>query len=143
MSKIEAITIGAACRDELERLVRDRNTAQRVIRRARIVLLAADGMAAGRLPALMKLPASAAALMTRSRARSFALAFRCRKLKQPPHSIRALKLGIARQDLRPGLPLKTAAECAVVYGIFIRAEQFLGWIGALIAMGAYYFLADF
>ena len=44
MSKIEPLTIAAADRDELERLVRDRNTAQKVVRRARIVLLAADGM---------------------------------------------------------------------------------------------------
>src|SRR5574337_578264 len=47
MSKIDPITIGAADRDELERLVRDRNTAQKVVWRARIVLLAADGLQAG------------------------------------------------------------------------------------------------
>jgi transposase len=47
MSKIEPITITAADREELERLVRDRNSAQKVVWRARIVLLAADGMAAG------------------------------------------------------------------------------------------------
>jgi hypothetical protein len=41
MSKIDAITIVAADRDELERLVRDRNTAQKVVWRARIVLLLA------------------------------------------------------------------------------------------------------
>ena len=44
MSRIEAITIEAADRDELERLVRDRNTAQKVVWRARIVLLAGDGL---------------------------------------------------------------------------------------------------
>jgi transposase len=47
MSKIAPITIEAADRDELERLVRDRNTAQKVVWRARIVLLAADGLQAG------------------------------------------------------------------------------------------------
>jgi hypothetical protein len=41
MSRIESITIGAADRDELERLIRGRNTAQKVVWRARIVLLAA------------------------------------------------------------------------------------------------------
>lgn len=51
MSKIEPLTIAAADRDELERLVRDRNTAQKVVWRARIVLLAADGMAAGAIAA--------------------------------------------------------------------------------------------
>ena len=46
MSKIDPITIIAADRGELERLVRDRNTAQKVVWRARIVLLAADGLQA-------------------------------------------------------------------------------------------------
>jgi hypothetical protein len=40
MSRIESITIAAADREELERLVRDRNTAQKVVWRGRIVLLA-------------------------------------------------------------------------------------------------------
>jgi transposase len=47
MSKIDLVTITAAARDELERLVRDRNTAQKVVWRARIVLLAAEGLGAG------------------------------------------------------------------------------------------------
>jgi transposase len=47
MSKIEPITITAAFRDELERLIRDRNTAQKVVWRARIGLLAAQGLGAG------------------------------------------------------------------------------------------------
>ena len=51
MSRIEAITIDAADRDELERLVRDRNTAQKVVWRARIVLLAAEGLGAGAIAA--------------------------------------------------------------------------------------------
>jgi transposase-like protein len=51
MSRIEAITIEAADRDELERLVRDRNTAQKVVWRARIVLLAAEGLPAGAIAA--------------------------------------------------------------------------------------------
>src|SRR5574340_451452 len=46
MSKIDLITIDAADRDELDRLVRGRNTAQKVVWRARIVLLAADGLQA-------------------------------------------------------------------------------------------------
>src|SRR5882757_4024475 len=46
MSRIEPITIEAADRDQLERLVRDRNTAQKVVWRARIVLLAAEGLPA-------------------------------------------------------------------------------------------------
>jgi len=46
MRKIEAIVISAPDRDRLERLVRDRNTAQKVVWRARIVLAAGDGLAA-------------------------------------------------------------------------------------------------
>jgi hypothetical protein len=43
MRKIERILISAADRERLERLVRDRNTPQKVVWRARIVLLASDG----------------------------------------------------------------------------------------------------
>ncbi len=46
MRKIEQILISAADRERLERLVRDRNTAQKVVWRARIVLLASDGLTA-------------------------------------------------------------------------------------------------
>jgi hypothetical protein len=46
MRKIEQISISAADRERLERLVRDRNTAQKVVWRARIVLLASDGLTA-------------------------------------------------------------------------------------------------
>ena len=46
MSRIDPITISAADSDRLEQLVRDRNTAQKVVWRARIVLLAAEGLAA-------------------------------------------------------------------------------------------------
>jgi len=46
MSRVEA-----ADRDELERLVRDRNIAQKVVCRARIVLLAAEGLPAGAIAA--------------------------------------------------------------------------------------------
>jgi len=46
MSKLERIVIGASARDRLEKLVRDRNTAQKVVWRARIVLLAAEGLKA-------------------------------------------------------------------------------------------------
>ncbi len=46
MRKIEGIPIGAADREWLERLVRDRNTPQKVVWRARIVLLASDGLTA-------------------------------------------------------------------------------------------------
>lgn len=46
MRKIERILISAADRERLERLVRDRNTAQKVVWRARIVLLAGDGLTA-------------------------------------------------------------------------------------------------
>ena len=51
MSRIEPITIEVVDRDELERLVRDRNTAQKVVWRARIVLLAAQGLRAGAIAA--------------------------------------------------------------------------------------------
>src|SRR3979411_1942668 len=47
MRKIEQIWISAADRQRLERLVRDRNTPQKVVWRARIVLLASDGLTAG------------------------------------------------------------------------------------------------
>ena len=46
MRKIEQIAIGAVDRERLERLVRDRNTPQKVVWRARIVLLAGDGLTA-------------------------------------------------------------------------------------------------
>src|ERR1700758_5179317 len=46
MRKIEEISIGAADRERLERLVRHRNTPQKVVWRARIVLLAGDGLTA-------------------------------------------------------------------------------------------------
>ena len=46
MRKIEQIAIGTADRERLERLVRDRNTPQKVVWRARIVLLASDGLTA-------------------------------------------------------------------------------------------------
>src|SRR5882724_12909036 len=46
MRKIEQISISAADRERLERLVRDRNTPQKVVWRARIVLLASDGRTA-------------------------------------------------------------------------------------------------
>jgi hypothetical protein len=43
MRKIERISVSVADRERLERLIRDRNTAQKVVWRARIVLLASDG----------------------------------------------------------------------------------------------------
>src|SRR4030088_1075030 len=46
MRKIEQIWISAADRERLERLVLDRNTPQKVVWRARIVLLASDGLTA-------------------------------------------------------------------------------------------------
>ena len=44
--KIEQISVSAAARERLERFVRDRYTPQKVVWRARIVLLAGDGMTA-------------------------------------------------------------------------------------------------
>ena len=46
MRKIERILISAADRERLEQLARDRNTPQKVVWRARIVLLASDGLTA-------------------------------------------------------------------------------------------------
>src|SRR5215211_4576071 len=46
MGKIERIKVPAADRDRLENLVRDRNTPQKVVWRARIVLLAGEGLRA-------------------------------------------------------------------------------------------------
>jgi transposase len=46
MRKIERISIGAADRERLERFVRDRNTPQKVVWRARIVLPAGEGLTA-------------------------------------------------------------------------------------------------
>ena len=51
MRKIKRISISAADRERLERLVRDRNTPQKVVWRARIVLLASDGMTAAGIAA--------------------------------------------------------------------------------------------
>lgn len=44
MSKLERIMIGVSDRDRLEKLVRDGNTPQKVVWRARIVLLSAEGL---------------------------------------------------------------------------------------------------
>ena len=46
MRKIERISISVADRERLDRLVKDRNTPQKVVWRARIVLLASDGLTA-------------------------------------------------------------------------------------------------
>lgn len=46
MGKIERIEVPAADRDRLESLVRDRNTPQKIVWRARIVLLAGEGLRA-------------------------------------------------------------------------------------------------
>ena len=46
MRKIERISISAADRERLKRLVQDRNTSQKVVWRARMVLLANDGLTA-------------------------------------------------------------------------------------------------
>src|SRR6266567_3610698 len=46
MRKIEQISISVADRERLERLIRDRNTPQKVVWRARIVLLAGQGLTA-------------------------------------------------------------------------------------------------
>jgi hypothetical protein len=46
MRKIERISISVADRERLERLVRNRNAPQKVVWRARIVLLASDGLTA-------------------------------------------------------------------------------------------------
>jgi transposase len=46
MRKIERISVSVSDRERMERLVRDRNTPQKVVWRARIVLLASDGMTA-------------------------------------------------------------------------------------------------
>src|SRR5262245_43945134 len=46
MRKIERIAVSAADRERMERLVRDRNTPQKVVWRARIVLLASEGKTA-------------------------------------------------------------------------------------------------
>ncbi|WP_407181146.1 helix-turn-helix domain-containing protein [Bradyrhizobium sp. STM 3562] len=46
MRKIEQIAVGATDRERLERLVRGRNTPQKLVWRARIVLLASDGLTA-------------------------------------------------------------------------------------------------
>jgi transposase len=46
MRKIERISVRAADRERMERLVRDRNTPQKVVWRARIVLLASNGLTA-------------------------------------------------------------------------------------------------
>src|ERR1700740_1474221 len=51
MGKIERISVSVADRERLERRVRDRNTPQKVVWRARIVLLASDGLRAGAIAA--------------------------------------------------------------------------------------------
>ena len=49
MGKIERIHVAAEDRERLEKLVRDRNTPQKVVWRARIVMLAGDGTRAGEI----------------------------------------------------------------------------------------------
>ena len=51
MRKLEAISVSAVDRERLDRLVRDRNTPQKVVWRARIVLEAAAGLKAGDIAA--------------------------------------------------------------------------------------------
>jgi len=51
MGTIERISVSVADRVRLERLVRDRNTPQKVVWRARIVLLVSDGLRAGAIAA--------------------------------------------------------------------------------------------
>src|SRR5512134_1368303 len=46
MGKIERIQLAAGDRERLEKLVRDRNTPQKAVWRARIALLAGDGVGA-------------------------------------------------------------------------------------------------
>jgi hypothetical protein len=46
MGKIERIEVRAEDRERLERLVRDRNTPQKIVWRSQIVLLAGEGMGA-------------------------------------------------------------------------------------------------
>src|SRR5512144_52539 len=46
MGKIERVQLAPGDRERLEKLVRDRNTPQKVVWRARIVLLAGDGVGA-------------------------------------------------------------------------------------------------
>ena len=46
MGKIERIRLAPGDRERLEKLVRDRNTPQKVVWRARIVLMAGDGVGA-------------------------------------------------------------------------------------------------
>ena len=70
MRNIERISVSEADRDRLERLVRDRNTPQKVVWRARIVLLAANGLLAIGIAAvvgksLLTVPAGAGATWPR------------------------------------------------------------------------------
>ena len=65
MRKIERISISAADRERLERLVRDRNTPQKVVWRARIVLLASDGLRAEAIAATVGKSVLAVALWRR------------------------------------------------------------------------------
>ena len=51
MGKIERISVSAADRERMVRLVRDRNTPQKLVWRARIVLLASDDLRAGAIAA--------------------------------------------------------------------------------------------
>lgn len=51
MRKIERIALDATDRERLGRLVRDRNTPQKVVWRARIVMAAAEGLNAGKIAA--------------------------------------------------------------------------------------------
>ena len=51
MGKIERISVSVADRERLERLVRDRNTPKKLVWRARIVMLASDGLRTGAIAA--------------------------------------------------------------------------------------------
>jgi hypothetical protein len=54
MRKIERIAVSPADRERMERLVRGRNTPQKVAWRARVVLLASDGMTAEAIAAAVE-----------------------------------------------------------------------------------------
>jgi hypothetical protein len=49
MGKIERIEVPPEDRERLERLVRDRNTPQKIVWRSRIVLVTGEGIGAGRV----------------------------------------------------------------------------------------------
>ena len=107
MRKIERIRISAADRERLERLVRDRNTPQKVVWRARIVLLASDGLTAEGIAAAVD-----ESLLTVRRWRRRFVAKGMDELSKDAATRPSRVKPLAPEKIEPGGPHDAACEAA-------------------------------